>query len=103
MNIESRETNEGSQKTNIENEKVNIDEGLETEKVNIEDRFTSKTAAHVRKLLAAFGSTTVFGRSEVQQVLGLKATRSSALLSEMQKQGIIEPVAGQGKGKYRFL
>ncbi|MCD7745202.1 MAG: Fic family protein [Lachnospiraceae bacterium] len=103
VNIESRETNDGSQKTNIENEKVNIDEGIETEKVNIEDRFTSKTAAHVRKLLAAFGSTTVFGRSEVQQVLGLKATRSSALISEMLKQEMIEPVKGQGKGKYRFL
>ena len=86
------------QKVNIDTEKANID----IEKVNIEDVFTSKTAAHVRALKEALGSRTVFGRSDVQKVLGLKLTRSSALLREMAGHGIIEPVSGHGKGKYRF-
>ena len=88
-----------SEKANIEEEKANID----AEKANIEDMFTAKTAAHVQKLRERLGRQAVFGRSDVQNVLGLKATRSSALLREMAKRGLIEPVAGPGKGKYRFL
>lgn len=78
--------------------KANID----AEKVNIEDVFTLKTAAHVWKLREALGTQSVFGRSDVQRVIGLKPTRSSALLHEMAEYGIIEPVSGYGKGKYRF-
>lgn len=86
------------EKVNIDVKKANID----AEKANIEDMFTPKTAAHVWKLREALGIQSVFGRSDVQRVLGLKPTRSSALLHEMAEYGIIEPVSGYGKGKYRF-
>lgn len=89
---------EALEKANIGGQKANIGTG----KANIEDRFTPRTAVHVRKLLAAFGSRIVFGRSDVQSALGLKPTRSSALLREMAECGVIEPVSGRGKGKYRF-
>lgn len=85
-------------KVNIDFEKANIGEG----EVNIEDAFTPKTALNVRKLQEALGAESTFGRSDVERVLGLKATRSSALLREMAENGIIEPVTGHGKGKYRF-
>lgn len=39
---------------------------------------------------------------EPEKVLEMKLTRSSALLCEMEEYGIIEPVIGYGKGKYRF-
>lgn len=86
------------EKANIQDEKANID----AEKVNIENVFTVKTTAHVQALREALGSQIAFGRSDVQRELGLKPTRSSALLREMAKHGIIEPVFGHGKGKYRF-
>ena len=88
-----------SEKVNIEDQKANI----EKEKANIENAFTAKTASHVCKLLEAFGFQTIFGRSDVQETLGLKPTRSTALIKEMTEKGFIEPVAGLGKGKYRFL
>lgn len=44
----------------------------------------------------------IFGRSDVMKVLGIKASRASDLLKEMAEHEVIEPVAGQGKGKYRF-
>ncbi|MCD7761659.1 MAG: hypothetical protein LUI14_00400 [Lachnospiraceae bacterium] len=94
-----KEVNIDAQKANIESQEANI----ESRKANIEKRFTSKTADHVLKLLTTLSSQTVFGRSDVQRVLGLKPTRSSALIREMVKQGIIEPVPGYGKGKYHFL
>lgn len=88
-----------------EPEKVNIGEqkaDIEKEKVNIENSFNAKTASHVYKLLEALGFQTIFGRSDIQEVLGLRPTRSTALLKEMAEKGFIEPVAGFGKGKYRF-
>lgn len=87
-----------SGKVNINLEEANID----FEKVNIEDIFTAKTAFHVQALREAMGFQTVFGRSDVQRVLGLKPTRCSALLREMAEYGIVETVSGYGKGKYRF-
>ena len=86
------------EKANIETAKVNI----EKEKANIEGSFTAKTASHVLTLLESFGHGTIFGRSDVQRTLGLKPTRSSALIREMVEKGCIEPVSGHGKGKYRF-
>ena len=87
-----------SDKVNIGDKKANI----EKENMNIESSFTAKTTSHVCKLLEAFGFQTIFGRSDVQKVLGLKSTRSTALLKEMADKGFIEPVTGLGKGKYRF-
>lgn len=86
------------EKANIGDTKANI----EAEKANIEKAFTPKTAGNVLHLLEYYGFQTVFGRSDVQEVLGLKPTRSSALLRDMAEHGIIEPVIGKGKGKYRF-
>lgn len=87
------------EKVNIENEKANI----ESKKVNIQNSFSAKTASHVCKLLDKFGFHTIFGRSDVQEILDLKPTRSTALLKEMEEKGFIESVAGRGKGKYRFV
>ena len=86
------------EKANIEEQKANI----EGTKANIADSFTAKTAAHVCRLLDEFGLHTIFGRSDVQKALGLKPTRSTALLREMAEKEFIEPVSGHGKGKYRF-
>lgn len=86
------------EEVNIKDQKANI----ESEKVNIQNSFTAKTASHVCKLLEKFGFQTIFGRSDVQGVLDLKPTRSTALLNEMAAKGFVEPVTGHGKGKYRF-
>ena len=81
---------------------LGADFGNKNKKVNIEEDFTAKTASHVRKLQEDLGKEIVFGRSDVQRVLDLKPTRCTALLREMAEHGIIEPVTGYGKGKYRF-
>lgn len=86
-------------------EKVNIGAGkvnIATEKVNIDDVFSLKIACHVRKLREALDGGSIFGRSDVQKILGLKPTRCSAILREMAEHEIIEHVSGHGKGKYRF-
>lgn len=74
----------------------------EREKANIESVFTAKTASHIDTLQKALKAQLFFGRSDVQRLLNLKPTRCSELLREMAEHGIIEPVSGHGKGKYRF-
>lgn len=86
------------EKANIEEQKANIEE----QKANIGDSFTERTASNICKLLETFGFQAIFGRADVQNVLGLKPTRSTELLGEMTEKGLIEPVTGLGKGKYRF-
>jgi len=54
------------------------------------------------KLREAFPGQTIFGRSDVMNMIDIKAYRASDLLKELAEHGIIEPVAGHGKGKYRF-
>jgi Fic family protein len=87
------------EKANIDTQKANI----EKEKVNIENSFTVKTASHICRLLDEYGFQKIFGRSDVQDTLGLKPTRSTALLKELAEKGFVEPVSGLGKGKYRFI
>ncbi len=81
------------EKVNIEEQKANI--GIV--KANIEDVFSAKKASRICTLLDKFGFQTIFGRSDVQNVLGLKPTRSSSLLREMMEKEFIEPVTGFGK------
>lgn len=75
---------------------------IDTLKPDIENTFRPKTASHILKLQEAFVEQAIFGRSDVMKVLGIKASRASDLLKEMAEHEVIEPVAGQGKGKYRF-
>ena len=88
----------GTEKPDIQDGKSDI----EVLKADIDNRFTAKTTEHILKLREKFQGQTIFGRSDVMRVLDMKASRTSELLKEMAEQGIIEPISGFGKGKYRF-
>ena len=57
---------------------------------------------HIHRLFEKFGFDEVFGRSAVMELLELKASGASKLLSNLVQADIIEPVSGHGKGKYKF-
>ena len=95
----------GDTKVDIENEKVDIrDEKVDIESVLSEKSsdFSVKTTIHIHRLFEKFGFDEVFGRSAVMELLELKASGASKLLSNLVKADIIEPVSGHGKGKYKF-
>lgn len=71
-------------------------------KPDIVNAFQPKTISHILKLRIAFSDQTVFGRSDVMEVIDIRPSRASELLKELTEHGIIEPVSGHGKGKYRF-
>lgn len=94
-----------AEKVDIEEQKVDI----QSKKVDIErvlsDKgtdFSLKTIIHIHSLCEKYGFTEIFGRSAVMELLGIKSSGASKLLSNLLQADIIEPVAGHGKGKYKF-
>lgn len=75
---------------------------IEEIKPYIETVFTKKTIFHAQNLFKHFGHEKLFGRSNAKDVLGLKDSAASELLSKLLRADIIEPVSGYGKGKYKF-
>ena len=61
-----------------------------------------ETTVHIHRLFEKFGFDEVFGRSAVMELLQLKSSGASKLLSNLVQSDIIEPVSGHGKGKYKF-
>ena len=112
-----------NEKNELHNRNLHISESLNEEKVDIEDAkvdiqdekvdiesvlsekssdFSVKTTIHIHRLFEKFGFDEVFGRSAVMELLGLKGSGASKLLSNLVQAEIIEPVSGHGKGKYKF-
>lgn len=102
-----------SEKVDIETEKVDIETekvDIETEKVDIDYKkvdigslkFSKRTVHHIEILFDEYGYNRVFGRSDVMDLVGLKRSAVSKLISKLLETGIIEPVTGHGKGKYKF-
>ena len=85
-------------KVDIQDAKVDIESVLSA---NGSD-FTVKTTVHIHRLFEKFGFDGVFGRSAVMELLELKSSGASKLLSNLVQADIIEPVSGHGKGKYKF-
>ena len=99
-------------KVDIEKEKVDIQDtkvDIQDTKVDIESilsvkgrDFSVKTTVHIHRIFEKFGFDEVFGRSAVMQLLELKSSGASKLLSNLVQADLIEPVFGHGKGKYKF-
>ena len=87
-----------NEKVDIENKKVDI-ESLLSGKIG---KFSVKTTVHIYRLFEKYGFDEVFGRSAVMELLELKGSGASKLLSNLVQADIIEPVSGYGKGKYKF-
>ena len=60
-----------------------------------------ETTVHIHRLFEKFGFDEVFGRSAVMELLQLKSSGASKLISNLVQSDIIEPVSGKGKYKFR--
>ena len=95
----------GDAKVDIGDAKVDIrDRKVDMESVLSEkgSDFSVKTTVHIHRLFEKFGFDEVFGRSVVMELLELKGSGASKLLSNLVQADIIEPVSGHGKGRYKF-
>ncbi|MCQ2555698.1 MAG: antitoxin VbhA family protein [Clostridia bacterium] len=85
-------------KSDIEVEKSDIERQL----ADINELLGTKTTMHIRTIFEQCGNDSIFGRSVIEEITGLKSSRASDVINLMLKNGIIEPVKGHGKGKYKF-
>ncbi len=98
VDIENQKADIESQKADIESQKADIENILRKRGA----KFSVKTTVHIHRLFEKFGFYEVFGRSVVMELLNLKSSGASKLLSNLLQADIIEPVSGYGKGKYKF-
>ena len=85
-------------KVDIQNKKVDIVSIL----AERGGSFSINTTVHIHRLFDKYGFDGVFGRGAVMELLDLKGSGASKLLSNLMQADIIEPVSGHGKGKYKF-
>lgn len=90
-------------KPDIQREKPDIEGQKPDIQKLLASRLSKKTASNAIELYNKFGIQTVFGRTEVIDVLGLSPSAASDLLKKLVSVGITESVSGLGKGKYRFF
>lgn len=89
----------GGEKVDIGDEKVDIgfmENYLSYIKVN------SPTKEKIKILYSKFATHMIFGRTDIAELLDISPTSASVLVIKMYKAGLLEIVAGQGKGKYKF-
>jgi len=93
------------QKLDIESAKLDI----ESAKLDIRNKLlafsntvSEKTINHAIRIFSQYGKEGCFGRTNVEQITGLKSSAASNLIKLMKDSNLITPVTGQGKGKYRF-
>ena len=119
VDIEKEKVDIQDTKVDIQDTKVDIQDtkvDIQDTKVDIQDTkvdiesilsvkgrdFSVKTTVHIHRIFEKFGFDEVFGRSAVMQLLELKSSGASKLLSNLVQADLIEPVFGHGKGKYKF-
>ena len=76
----------GFLKVDIEEGKVDIDStkaDIEKRLANIDEVIRNKTSMHIIALYEECGKDTIFGRSIVEQITGLKSSRASEIINLM--------------------
>lgn len=63
----------------------------------------TKTKETMVELYRQFGFDTAFARADIMKLVGVTSSPAGALIDKLKEAELIEPVSGQGKGKYKFV
>ena len=85
-------------KVDIESTKVDIRNKL----LSFSNKISEKTVNHALEIFSKCGKDVYFGKMMVEDITGLKSSGASKLIKLLRDSKVIIPVAGHGKGKYRF-
>lgn len=85
-------------KVDIESTKVDIRNKL----LSFSNKISEKTVNHALEIFSKCGKDVSFGRMMLEDITGLKSSGASKLIKLLRDSKVIIPVAGHGKGKYRF-
>ena len=97
LHIGPRKLDIGDEKLDIGGKKLDIGEG----ELHI-DGLPKPTQRNILAIFNSFGNAAYFKRADLKNHVRLSLTAISNLLETMLKLGLIEHVAGHGKGAYKF-
>lgn len=60
------------------------------------------TKENAKKLFAHMSFDGVFGRNDIMDIVNISITAAGNLINKLKEAELIEPVIGQGKGKYKY-
>ena len=108
--VEPMNYNVPIEKVLIDPEKVAVDGEnvlIASEKLLIEAAINSlnankNTKENVKKLFAYMSFDGVFGRNDIIGLVNISITAAGNLINKLKEAGLIEPIIGRGKGKYKF-
>lgn len=60
------------------------------------------TKENAKKLFAHMSFDGVFGRNDIMDIVNISITAAGNLINKLREAELLEPVIGQGKGKYKF-
>ena len=49
------------------------------------------------------GFDIAFARADIMKLAGITSSPAGSLLDKLKEAGLVEPVVGKGKGKYKFI
>ena len=104
LHIGPRKLDIGDEKLDIGGKKLDIGEGelhIGDGKLHI-DGLSKPTQRNILAIFNSFGNAAYFKRADLKNHVRLSLTATSNLLETMLKLGLIEHVAGHGKGAYKF-
>lgn len=102
QDIESEKQDIGLEKQDIQEDAYFTEERFPYELILEENNIKGKTGKNMLNLYRAFQLEHIFSRQDVMDVLKITSSPASELIKKMKVCGIIEPVKGIGKGRYRF-
>ena len=77
---------------------INVAINVAIDELNV----TTQTKDKILSIFDNVGYNTAFGRKDVSGIIGISQTAAGNLINKLKKAGIVEPVSGLGKGKYKF-
>ena len=88
----------------FDGQKADVSEGNQLfETLLLELKAKATTKETMVKLYQTFGFHTAFARADIMKIAGVTSSPAGALIDKLKGAELIEPVTGQGKGKYKFV
>lgn len=101
--VEGGKTVVSEQKPSIEGGETVVTDPKQLFENQISKLFISaKTKENMVQLYEQLGTGTIFSRADVMRIIGITSSPAGTLINKLRMADLLQPVAGSGKGKYRF-
>lgn len=91
--IDTKDVAIGNQKVTLKNLKLRLDE----------QNYLEATKQNILSIYDEIETNQIFGTKEIAKILHFSSSGARKILNKIIDMGVVVPVKGKGKGRYRFL